>query len=118
MLEDILGKPLFVRKNRTVEPSEDAVAYANALGESFTRIAVATSRFSSEGSVQRLMLHSAPSLATLWLVPRLPSFRARHPEIDLTLFAGHETTKLGADGFMIDIQYNHTVPEARRALVS
>src|SRR5687768_13144212 len=58
MLEDILGKPLFVRRNRTVQPTEDAVAYANALGESFTRIAVATSRFSSEGSVQRLMLHS------------------------------------------------------------
>lgn len=112
MLEDILGKPLFVRRNRTVEPTEDAVAYANALGESFTRIAVATSRFSSEGSVQRLMLHSAPSLATLWLVPRLPSFKRRHPEIDLTLFAGHEPAKLGDDGFMIDIQYTRPVPEA------
>jgi LysR family glycine cleavage system transcriptional activator len=112
LLEDILGKPLFARKNRTVEPTEDAVSYANALGESFTRIAVATSRFSSEGSVQRLMLHSAPSLATLWLVPRLGSFRLRHPEIDLTLFAGHEPAKLGDDGFMIDIQYMRPVPEA------
>lgn len=112
LLEDILGKPLFVRKNRSVQPTEDAVAYANALGESFTRIAVATSRFASEGSVLRLMLHSAPSLATLWLVPRLASFRARHPDIDLTLFAGHEPAKLGDDGFMIDIQYNRPVPEA------
>jgi LysR family transcriptional regulator, glycine cleavage system transcriptional activator len=111
MLEDILGKPLFVRRNRTVEPSEDAVAYANALGESFTRIAVATSRFSSEGRTQRLMLHSAPSLATLWLVPRIASFRRRHPEIDLTLFAGHEPAKLGDEGFMIDIQYARPVPE-------
>lgn len=117
MLEDILGKPLFVRRNRTVQPSEDAVAYANALSESFTRIAVATSRFASEGSVLRLMLHSAPSLATLWLVPRLGSFLARHPEIDLTLFAGHEPAKLGDDGFMIDIQYNRPVPEACEGIV-
>lgn len=117
VLEDILGKPLFVRRNRTVQPTEDAVAYANALGESFTRIAVATSRFSSEGSVQRLMLHSAPSLATLWLMPRLASFRTRHPEIDLTLFAGHEPAKLGDDGFMIDIQYNRPVPEACEGIV-
>ncbi len=117
MLEDILGKPLFVRRNRTVQPTEDAVAYANALGESFTRIAVATSRFSSEGSVQRLMLHSAPSLATLWLVPRIGSFLARHPEIDLTLFAGHEPAKLGDDGCMIDIQYNRPVPEACESIV-
>jgi len=117
LLEDILGKPLFVRRNRTVQPTEDAVAYANALGESFTRIAVATSRFSSEGAVQRLMLHSAPSLATLWLVPRLGSFHARHPEIDLTLFAGHEPAKLGDDGFMIDIQYNRPVPEACEGIV-
>lgn len=111
-LEDILGKPLFARKNRAALPTEDAVAYANALAESFTRIAVATSRFASEGAVQRLMLHSAPSLATLWLVPRLAAFRARHPEIDLTLFAGHEPARLGEDGFMIDIQYNRPVPEA------
>jgi LysR family glycine cleavage system transcriptional activator len=117
MLEDILGKPLFARRNRTVLPTEDAIAYANALGESFTRIAVATSRFASEGSVQRLMLHSAPSLATLWLVPRLGSFRARHPQIDLTLFAGHEPAKLGDDGFMIDIQYNRPVPEACEGIV-
>jgi LysR family glycine cleavage system transcriptional activator len=117
MLEDILGKPLFVRRNRTVQPTEDAVAYANALGESFTRIAVATSRFSSEGAVLRLMLHSAPSLATLWLVPRLAAFRSRHPDIDLTLFAGHEPAKLGDDGFMIDIQYNRPVPEACEGLV-
>jgi hypothetical protein len=31
-----------------VLPTEDAIAYANALGESFTRIAVATSRFASK----------------------------------------------------------------------
>jgi LysR family glycine cleavage system transcriptional activator len=117
MLEDILGKPLFVRKNRTVQPTEDAVAYANALGESFTRIAVATSRFSSEGGVQRLMLHSAPSLATLWLVPRLGAFQQRHPEIDVTLFAGHEPAKLGDDGFMIDIQYARPVPDTCDGIV-
>jgi LysR family glycine cleavage system transcriptional activator len=117
MLEDILGKPLFIRRNRTVQATEDAVAYANALGESFTRIAVATSRFTTEGAVQRLMVHSAPSLATLWLVPRLGAFCARHPEIDLTLFAGHDPAKLGDDGVMVDIQYNRPVPEACESIV-
>ncbi len=116
-LEDILGKPLFVRAKRTVLPTEDALAYAAALGESFTRIAIATSRFAASGGVLRLMLHSAPSLATLWLVPRLGSFRRKHPEIDLTLFAGHEPAKLGGDGFMIDIQYARPVPEACDSIV-
>ncbi|QCI66008.1 LysR substrate-binding domain-containing protein [Phreatobacter stygius] len=116
-LEDFLGKPLFVRAKRTVLPTEDALAYAAALGESFTRIAIATSRFAASGGVLRLMLHSAPSLATLWLVPRLGSFKRRHPEIDLTLFAGHEPAKLGGDGFMIDIQYARPVPEACDSIV-
>ncbi|MBN8939040.1 MAG: LysR family transcriptional regulator [Rhizobiales bacterium] len=116
-LEDILGKPLFVRAKRTVLPTEDALAYAAALGESFTRIAIATSRFAASGGVLRLMLHSAPSLATLWLVPRLASFKRKHPEIDLTLFAGHEPAKLGGDGFMIDIQYARPVPEACDSIV-
>lgn len=116
-LEDILGKPLFVRAKRTVLPTEDALAYAAALGESFTRIAIATSRFAASGGVFRLMLHSAPSLATLWLVPRLGSFRRKHPEIDLTLFAGHEPAKLGGDGFMVDIQYARPVPDACDSIV-
>jgi LysR family transcriptional regulator, glycine cleavage system transcriptional activator len=116
-LEDILGRPLFLRAKRTVLPTEDALAYAAALGESFTRIAVATSRFAASGQVMRLMLHSAPSFATLWLMPRLGSFRRSHPDIDLTLFAGHEPAKLGNDGFMLDIQYARPVPEACDSIV-
>ncbi|CEJ10149.1 Glycine cleavage system transcriptional activator [bacterium YEK0313] len=117
LLEDILGRPLFLRARRAVLPTEDALAYAAALGESFTRIAVATSRFTTSGKVLRLMLHSAPSFATLWLMPRLGAFRRRHPDIDLTLFAGHEPASLGDDGFMLDIQYARPVPEACDSIV-
>ena len=73
-LEDILGKPLFVRARRTVTPTEEAMAYAATIGESFARIAVATSRLGSGSGVRRLTLHSSPSFATQWLMPRLGAF--------------------------------------------
>ncbi|MBL8698168.1 MAG: LysR family transcriptional regulator [Alphaproteobacteria bacterium] len=116
-LETMLGKPLFIRARRTVTPTEDAIAYAAAIGESFTRIAVATGRLASGIGVQRLALHSAPSFATLWLMPRLRDFMSRHPDIDVTLCAGHEPAKLGEDGFMVDIQYARPVPDACDSIV-
>ncbi|MEI8146313.1 MAG: LysR family transcriptional regulator, partial [Alphaproteobacteria bacterium] len=116
-LETMLGKSLFVRARRSVQPTADAVAYAETIRESFSRIAVATSRFIARAGTRRLRVHSSPSFATLWLLPRLASFQRRHPDIDVSLGAAHEPARLGEDGYMINIQHARPIPEECDGLV-
>ena len=116
-LEDHLKRPLFTRQKRTVEPTPEALSYNAALLESFAQIASATRRVASRGNRGRLTLHSSPSFATLWLMPRIGEFIHDHPEIDVTLSSGNEPMRLGDDGFMIDIQHARPVPEACEGIV-
>jgi LysR family transcriptional regulator, glycine cleavage system transcriptional activator len=110
-LESNLGRPLFIRQNRTVVPTEDAILYAESIRESFARLVTATHRVSAGQGVRRLPIHCSPSFATLWLVPRLGSFIAQHPGIDIALFASHEPSRLADEGILLDIQYGRPVAE-------
>lgn len=110
-LETRLGRPLFIRRNRTVVPTEDAMLYSASIAESFARLTTATQRVAARPGVRRLPVHCSPSFATLWLAPRLGAFQQAHPGIDLSIFASHEPAKLVEDGILIDIQYARPVPE-------
>ncbi len=110
-LESNLGRPLFIRRNRTVVPTEDAILYAESIRESFARLVTATHRVAAGQGMRRLPIHCSPSFATLWLAPRLRSFMAQHPGIDISLFASHEPSRLADDGILLDIQYGRPVPE-------
>lgn len=110
-LETRLGKPLFLRRNRSVVPTEDAMLYSTSIGESFARLVTATHRVAAQPGARRLPIHCSPSFATQWLVPRLTSFQKVQPDIDITLFASHEPAKLAEDDILIDIQYARAVPE-------
>lgn len=110
-LEHNLGRPLFLRRNRTVIPTEDAMLYSASIGESFARLVTATQRVAASPGVRRLTVHCSPSFATLWLQPRLHRFLEQNPAVDISLFVSHEPARLGDDGILIDIQYARPVPE-------
>ncbi|MGL4325515.1 MAG: LysR substrate-binding domain-containing protein [Beijerinckiaceae bacterium] len=110
-LETRLGKPLFLRRNRSVVPTEDAMLYSASIGESFARLVTATHRVAAQPGARRLPIHCSPSFAALWLVPRLASFQQAQPDIDITLFASHEPARLAEDDILIDIQYARPVPD-------
>jgi LysR family transcriptional regulator, glycine cleavage system transcriptional activator len=110
-LEGSLGRHLFLRRNRSVVPTEDAILYAASISESFARLVTATHRVAAGQGMRRLPIHCSPSFATLWLVPRLQSFLNQHPGIDISLFASHEPSRLADDGILVDIQYARPVPE-------
>lgn len=110
-LEARMGIHLFQRANRAVHPTEAALHYYDALQESFTRIAAATSRLTAGSGTLRLAIHASPSFATLLLMPRLKSFIRAHPGIDVTLSSSNEPVRVGRDGFDIDIQHARPVPD-------
>lgn len=85
-LEGWLGAKLFVRTGRGVELTERGRDYVADLTRGFDLIAAATESMSGRRRRrQRLAVSVEPSLAALWLVPRLGRFTAANPEIELVL---------------------------------
>ncbi len=58
-----------------------------------------------QGVSNSLYVHCAPSLATLWLMPRLREFALAHPEIALNLSAAHTHSDFALGQADIDIRY-------------
>jgi LysR family glycine cleavage system transcriptional activator len=107
-LEEDLGVELFKRVSRGVQLSPDANRYADVLQGLFERLRQATASVAAPGwsktSTRVVRLMTPPSLATHWLMPRLPDFIASHPGIDLRVFA-IRTADGNAEDFDITIGY-------------
>jgi LysR family glycine cleavage system transcriptional activator len=116
-LEQMLGRALFVRANRSVRPTEEAISYTAAILDSFDRLALATRRVQAGSRSSRLAIHSSPSFAAMWLMPRLGSFIRAFPEMDVTLASSNEPVRLGDEGFALGIQHARPVPEDCEGIV-
>ncbi|MDK3025897.1 LysR substrate-binding domain-containing protein [Cupriavidus taiwanensis] len=57
-----------------------------------------------------LRLHTAPTFATQWLLPRLARFVRDHPQIDLRISASTEYARFENDDFDFDIVYGEPKP--------
>jgi len=117
-LEDELGVELFKRVSRGVRLSPDAARYAEILHGLFERMRRATAEVAAPGwnriSSRVVRLMTPPSLATHWLMPRLPAFIEMHPGIDLRVFAVR-TADGKAEDFDITIGYGDAARWKRRA---
>lgn len=58
-----------------------------------------------QGIRNSLYVHSAPSLASLWLMPRLHRFAQAYPDIALNLSAAHTPSDFALGQADIDIRY-------------
>ncbi|WP_439579373.1 LysR substrate-binding domain-containing protein [Elioraea sp.] len=86
-LEETLRVRLLHRAGRGVAISDAGYTYLQRLGRVFDRIEEASRHVSSGGASDVLTVHCPPSFAPAWLVPRLPDFLRRHPDIDVRLRA-------------------------------
>ncbi|MBM3569217.1 MAG: transcriptional regulator GcvA [Alphaproteobacteria bacterium] len=84
-LEQRLKLALFRRRGRHLALTAEGHAYLPALREAFDRLALATDRLTRQRLDGRLNVSVLPSFAATWLLPRLKRFRARHPEIELSI---------------------------------
>ena len=93
-LEDYFGKPLFLRKNRKVEPTAEGRRLLESLSRVFDVIEAACNEVTLAPSSQVLVLHCSPSFAAKWLSPRLPEFIKNNPDITIRLTSGAEPIDL------------------------
>lgn len=106
-LEGWLGTKLFVRTGRGVELTERGKGYAADLTRGFDLIAAATEGVAGRRRRrrQRLVVSVEPSLAALWLVPRLGRFTSANPEIDLVLESTNRLVDFARDEADVGIRY-------------
>ncbi|XBS68995.1 transcriptional regulator GcvA [Acerihabitans sp. KWT182] len=97
-LEDFLGLKLFRRRNRSLLLTEEGQSYYLDIKEIFSALADATRKLQSRSAKGALTVSLLPSFAIQWLVPRLSSFNAAWPGIDVLIQAvDREEDKLADD---------------------
>jgi LysR family glycine cleavage system transcriptional activator len=84
-LEIYLDARLFVRHNRGLSLTGLGEAYYLTVHESLDRLDSVTDQLFPRTHERLITIQCSPSVATLWLIPRLAPFRAEHPEIRLRI---------------------------------
>lgn len=106
LLEEKFGVRLFHRVHRAVVLTDAGRRFAEEVSAAFSRIETATRELGRIEKSDILTVHSTPSFATQWLMPRLARFSALYPDIDVRLNASYpaavDLLKGAAD---IDIRY-------------
>jgi len=82
-LEQHLGVILFERGSRQVRLTENGALLAGRLHIAFDQIEEATRGVDRARQRQRVRLGLFPTIATSWLMRRLPGFQANYPSIEL-----------------------------------
>jgi DNA-binding transcriptional LysR family regulator len=113
-LEADLGIRLFERSAHGVRLSPAGAQYLSRLSGALAAIAAATDDM-RQGVGNSLYVHCSPSLATLWLMPRLHLFALAHPDISLNLSAAHTHSDFALGQVDLDIRYG--VPQWANVVV-
>jgi LysR family glycine cleavage system transcriptional activator len=109
-LEQSVGRELFRRRHRAVDLTGPGRLFAAELTTAFLQIQRAVDAVRGVAT-RRLKATVEPAFAARWLVPRLGSFAARHPEIELEIETSTELRTLGRDA---DVAVRYLSMGARR----
>jgi DNA-binding transcriptional LysR family regulator len=93
-LEDQFGVMLFERTSRGVMLTPAGADFAKAVAGALAQIRSASLHVMTKRHSDQLNLAIPPTFGTRWLMPRIPGFVSRHPEITLNF-----ATRIGAFDF-------------------
>lgn len=103
-LEKWLGVELFRRRPRGVTLTPAGRHLLPYVSEGLSMIALGAQRLPGRRAERRVVLSVAPSFAQLFLVPRLPRFRALHPGIRISIDTSHRQALFPMEGVDLSIR--------------
>jgi len=104
-LEDRLGVALFERHPRSLALTEAGRSLYRAAGEFLEGLQAATNRLRSTAGTPHLTLTTTGGFASLWLIPRLRSFTALYPDIDVRISATYNSINLERSLVDVAVRY-------------
>ena len=104
-LEGALETSLVDRSGRRLTLTEQGRRLAQALELGFGAIETAVQEIKGINDQRPLHVSATPTFASVWLVPKLGDFRARHPEIDIVIDPSPSIVRLDYGGVDIAIRY-------------
>jgi LysR family glycine cleavage system transcriptional activator len=113
-LEKALGVKLFLREPGRLSLTREGADYLTYVSEALSLILVGTRRLPTPHSGRTIKVSCAPTVASRWLLPRLHEFRARHPQIAITLDTSHRQVGFPVDGFDFAIRMSRMPVSATR----
>lgn len=109
-LERDLGTVLFEREGRSIRLTPEGQTLMRHVERGFGELQLGIGSVAARRP-QLLKLHSAPSFAAQWLVPRLARLLQECEGLELRIAASTEYTRFLADEFDADIVYGAPPPE-------
>ncbi|MFD1626401.1 LysR substrate-binding domain-containing protein [Azospirillum griseum] len=101
-LEALLGLRLFERRGGGLVLTGAGRTYAGQLRRAFDLMVDATA--SLRPAPLRLTISVTPTFASKWLIPRLPTLTAAHPDLDLRVLAAESLSNFQTDGVDIAVR--------------
>lgn len=99
LLEQQLGFELFERRGRRVVLNTAGTVMLAAVESTLAQLDEAVRVAAANETEQRLRITVLPSFAQHWLLPRMPRWRERHPDIAIELHTSQRVIDLKRDGF-------------------
>jgi len=103
-LEAQLGVALFRRQHRALALTDAGLQLHAACRGALAQLRETVGRLRAPQRAV-LSLSTTPGMAALWLIPRLSSFTATHPGVDVRIDASVERRDLRAEGIDLAIRY-------------
>ncbi|MFM7403222.1 MAG: LysR substrate-binding domain-containing protein [Erythrobacter sp.] len=104
-LEDQLGLPLYVRGVRKLTLTEAGRRLAKTVDAVIRQLEATIATLDELEPARTLGISTTVSFAALWLIPRLATFRARNPDVDVRVSATSEVQNIKRERLDIAIRY-------------
>lgn len=103
-LEELLNILLFIRSTREIKLTDDGIALLEHIQKGFSELSCGIEFITSQKN-QQIKIHSTPSFASQWLLPRFADFVMQFPDIEISIFSSSEHVDFEHDQFDADIVY-------------
>ena len=110
-LEDYVGTKLLKRAGNRISLTPAGARYANELEDALFVLANATRAVKAARDRVRIRIGCPPSIAMLWLVPRVSRYMREHPELSLAVTMSSEGSSISPMGSEYDMHVCYGRPD-------
>ena len=111
-LEDAVGVTLFERRHRALALTPAGSAFHREVTDVLDSLAAAAERVRDATRSPGLTLSTTVSFASLWIIPRLATFRARRPDVEVYVSADDRVVDLSRGDVDVAVRYLPAAAEA------